>query len=144
MVELKNVVKSYKKRAILDIEYFKLEENQCLGIIGHNGSGKTTLGEILIGVLRQNSGEVIFEDNSIIRNAVFQNFLIPYNYKLLKIANFYRDIFNSKEDLKPIFENLDLNDFKTHKYNKLSEGEKQKFKLLIASQTNQVYNYLMN
>ena len=48
------------EKEILKNVSFKLEKGRILGIAGESGSGKTTLAKIISGVLRQSSGEIIF------------------------------------------------------------------------------------
>lgn len=42
---------------------FDVHNGDCLAIVGESGSGKTTLANILLGVFKQNSGELFFEGN---------------------------------------------------------------------------------
>ncbi len=44
---------------------FEINEGEIVGLIGPNGSGKTTLFNIISGLLRPDSGRVIFEDKEI-------------------------------------------------------------------------------
>lgn len=61
---INNVSKQYgKNRALNDISLSI--ENGVYGILGANGAGKTTLINILIGVLPQTSGEILFDHTDI-------------------------------------------------------------------------------
>ena len=44
---------------------FQINEGEIVGLIGPNGSGKTTLFNIISGLLRPDTGQVIFEDTQI-------------------------------------------------------------------------------
>jgi branched-chain amino acid transport system ATP-binding protein len=44
-----------------------LEKGQMVGLIGRNGAGKTTLLRAIMGILRTKSGELIFEENDLIK-----------------------------------------------------------------------------
>lgn len=46
-------------KAVQDVE-FDLEQNELVGLIGPNGAGKTTLFNLLTGVYRPTSGEVLY------------------------------------------------------------------------------------
>ena len=58
VIELKNVIKNYGERKILEIESLKIEEKEKVGIIGQNGSGKTTLCNIISQKTKPDSGSV--------------------------------------------------------------------------------------
>ena len=57
----KDVKRADIVRAVDDVS-FSVEKGKILGIVGRNGSGKTTLLRILGGFLKQNEGQVIFDD----------------------------------------------------------------------------------
>ena len=44
-----------------------LEKGQMVGLIGRNGAGKTTLLRAIMGILPIKSGELIFEENDLIK-----------------------------------------------------------------------------
>ena len=60
---LKNVIKCYGDRKIIDIEELKIYQGEKIGIVGINGSGKSTLLNIISGKVETDSGEVIVNGN---------------------------------------------------------------------------------
>ena len=46
-LEVKNLVKTFDKRKILNNISFKVENGETLGVIGFSGSGKSTLLKII-------------------------------------------------------------------------------------------------
>ena len=56
-IELRGVSKRYRFFALEDVS-FRLEQGQIMGFVGPNGAGKTTTIRILIGLVRQDGGEV--------------------------------------------------------------------------------------
>lgn len=61
-ISVNNVVKSYKDVRAVDHVSFEVKKGEVYGIIGPNGAGKTTLMEIMLGLRRQDSGEVKIQD----------------------------------------------------------------------------------
>ena len=60
MIIIKNLTKSYQGRAVLDGLNLELPGSGIVKIMGESGAGKTTLVHILAGLVKPDSGEVIF------------------------------------------------------------------------------------
>ena len=60
---LKDVIKYYGDRKILDIEELKIYSGEKIGVVGINGSGKSTLLNIIFGKTEINNGKVIVNGN---------------------------------------------------------------------------------
>lgn len=65
MLKIKNIDFSYGKEQVLHNASLHIKAGNIHGILGANGAGKTTLFQIIYGLLRPSSGEVIFPDRSI-------------------------------------------------------------------------------
>lgn len=63
-LEVKNLNKTFDNKKILNNISFKVENGQTLGVIGFSGSGKSTLLKIISGILYEDSGEIIYPQNS--------------------------------------------------------------------------------
>ena len=61
LYELKNLIKTYDKRTVLNLERLSLEKNKILGLLGPNGAGKTTLLEIMAFLIRPSAGDIWFK-----------------------------------------------------------------------------------
>lgn len=57
-VELKNIIKKYNGNLAVDNISFKINEGEIFGLLGPNGAGKSTTIKMIIGLLKQNSGEI--------------------------------------------------------------------------------------
>lgn len=70
MLELKNIVKKYKRGGVefyaLENINFKIEKGDFIHIIGRSGSGKSTLLNIISALLSPDSGEIIFEGRNLL------------------------------------------------------------------------------
>ena len=58
-------LKTVNECKVLEDISFEVHKGECIGLIGASGSGKTTLIKHLNGLLRANTGEVLFEGKSI-------------------------------------------------------------------------------
>ena len=65
MLELKNISKKFKDRQILANFNLIVEENKILAIVGPSGGGKTTLLRMLAGLEKIDSGEIIYNGESL-------------------------------------------------------------------------------
>ncbi len=65
LIEIKNVCAGYNGELVLKDICLDIYVHDFLGIIGPNGGGKTTLLKVILGLLRPESGNVIFSDESI-------------------------------------------------------------------------------
>lgn len=68
LYQLKNIIKAYDGRAVLDLKHLSLQKGKVIGLLGPNGSGKTTLLEILAFLLPPTSGEIWFKQEKVNSN----------------------------------------------------------------------------
>ena len=65
MLELKNICFERDNKKILDNVSLKLDDDKFYVITGPNGSGKSTLAKIIMGINKQDSGQVLFNGKNI-------------------------------------------------------------------------------
>jgi ABC-2 type transport system ATP-binding protein len=100
ILEIKGLEKSFlsywlfKKIPVIEDINFSLSAGQAYGFLGHNGAGKTTTLKCICGILKPNSGEILFEGKPLIsgkqREAI--GFLpeYPYFYDHLSVVESLR------------------------------------------------------
>ncbi len=66
MLKIKNIVKRFGGITALDKCSFDVKKGKITALVGPNGSGKTTLFNIISGVLKPDSGKVLFVDKDIV------------------------------------------------------------------------------
>lgn len=67
-LQVKNLTKSYRmgsffskeKKEILKNISFDVKEGEIFSIVGQSGAGKSTIGKILLGIEKEDSGEIVF------------------------------------------------------------------------------------
>lgn len=101
MLELRNICFTRDNKKILDNVSLKLDDDQFVVITGPNGSGKSTLAKIIMGIEKQDSGEILFNGVNIsdwsvdkrARNGISFAFQQPVKFKgitvfdLLKLSS---------------------------------------------------------
>ncbi len=138
MIELKNVSKRYKHTEALKNVTLSLKPGQIIGILGPNGSGKTTLIKILNGLLRDYSGEVLIDNQSIgVHSKNLISYLPDQNYLAdwmtgEKAITLFKDMYvDFDEDrMRDLLTKLKLDSKQSIKT--MSKGMKEKFQLALV------------
>ncbi len=72
LLAARKLVKTYRKRRVVDEVSFRVEPGEIVGLLGPNGAGKTTSFLMVLGMVRPDSGEVLFRDEDVTRKAIFR------------------------------------------------------------------------
>ena len=154
MIELRNVSKTYKSKkstntaALKDIS-IKFPEKGLVFILGKSGSGKSTLLNIIGGLDKYDSGEVIIngkstkdfkeKDFDAFRNTymgfIFQEYNLLENYSIeenIKLPLELQNIKSTDEEVKNALKQVELGDISKRKTNELSGGQKQRVAIARA------------
>ncbi len=70
-ISVKNLVKKFQKRIVLNNLNLEIFESESLSIIGESGSGKSVLTRCIIGLINFDEGEINFENS---KNINYLNF----------------------------------------------------------------------
>lgn len=151
MLELKNISKKFKDRQILSDFNLTVEENKILAIVGPSGGGKTTLLRMLAGLEKIDSGEIIYNGESLpidelekrnLLGFVFQDFqLFPHltvleNLVLSPIKTMNMDKNDAEKKAIELLEKLGLEKQINNYPTSLSGGQKQRVALARAMMIN--------
>lgn len=60
-----NLAKSYKKRAVVSDVSLSVASGQIVGLLGPNGAGKTTCFYMIVGLVKQDAGRILIDDEDI-------------------------------------------------------------------------------
>ncbi|AIM59620.1 MULTISPECIES: ABC transporter ATP-binding protein [Cellulophaga] len=111
-LELKNVCKTYgqgnNSTEVLSNINLKIEEGEFVAIVGFTGSGKTTLVNLINGLIKPTSGEVLFKGEPVVgtshkRGVIFQNYsLLPWLTVYQNVAMAVKEAFpkESKTEIR--------------------------------------------
>ena len=151
MLELKNISKKFKDRQILSDFNLTVEKNKILAIVGPSGGGKTTLLRMLAGLEKIDSGEIIYNGESLpidelekrnLLGFVFQDFqLFPHltvleNLVLSPIKTMNMEKNDAEKKAIELLEKLGLEKQINNYPTSLSGGQKQRVALARAMMVN--------
>lgn len=151
MLELKNISKRFKDRQILSNFNLTVEENKILAIVGPSGGGKTTLLRMLAGLEKIDSGEIIYNGESLpigelekrnLLGFVFQDFQLFPHLTVLEnlVLSPIKTMNMSKEEAEQkallLLEKLGLSKQINSYSSSLSGGQKQRVALARAMMIN--------
>ena len=143
-----NLVKEYRKRRVVNGVSIQVSAGEIVGLLGPNGAGKTTTFNMVVGVVRPDSGAVKFEDKNVTRlpmhkrarlgmgyltqePSVFRKLTVEQNIlAILETCKMNRG--ERKIRLKYLLEELDLTPLARSKAYTLSGGEKRRLEITRA------------
>lgn len=64
-IEVKNLVKIFDDKKVIDDVSFKVEDGETLAIVGFSGSGKSTILKLICGLIEKDEGEIITSEGDI-------------------------------------------------------------------------------
>lgn len=134
-----NISKRFKNQDVLKHINITLENNEVYGLLGINGAGKTTLMKIICGILQQDSGEILLDNQPMKRNDLHKvGSLIetPTTYNHLSAQDNLKIVcLNESVDfseIKNVLSLVNLNVDKKKKVKDFSLGMKQRLGIAMA------------
>lgn len=139
IIEIKNLQKSFKKQQVLKNISLSIPENCVYGLLGPNGAGKSTLLKMITGLLRPDSGQIIFQGHPWSRKdlkdigglietpPVYENLSAWENLKVRALI-----LGETEARMREVLEIADLTDTGKKSAGKFSLGMKQRLGIAIA------------
>jgi lipopolysaccharide export system ATP-binding protein len=90
-VEAKNISKVYGDRAVVKDVSLKVESSEVVGLLGPNGAGKTTSFYMIVGLVKSNSGSILFGDKDITKDPLYKRAVNGIGY-LPQEASVFREL----------------------------------------------------
>lgn len=101
MIHVHDLSKSYGKNHVVNNVNLQVNKGSIYGLLGSNGAGKTTILKMISGILKQQKGTILIDDQTIFENTQKKEQLIfipdqPYffsHYTVQQMAEFYRNFY---------------------------------------------------
>lgn len=143
-----NLVKYYRKRAVVNGVSIEVKPGEVVGLLGPNGAGKTTTFYMMIGFIRPDDGDVYLGEKKISRlpmykrsnrgigylaqeASVFRKMTVEENImSILQFRPYSRK--ERKKRLEELLEELDIQHVRKSKAYTLSGGERRRVEITRA------------
>ena len=138
LLEIKNLNKSFDKKAILKDVNMEISSGKIIGLLGKNGAGKTTLIKIINDLLTSDSGEVYVQGKPIgvetkkIISYLPERTYLNKNMKVSEVIQYFKDFYEDfdAEKAEKLLKDLGL-DINAH-LSKMSKGMQEKVQLVLV------------
>lgn len=143
IISVKNLIKNFDNKIVLDKLNFEMEENSTVVIIGKNGAGKSVFLNCLLGFIHYNQGSILIDGQPVENRLHLRkitslissdhqehlNLLTPNEY-----FSFLQDIYqlksNNKDSIQKYSEDLYVTKELNTVFSSLSFGTKKKIQLI--------------
>lgn len=141
IVEVKDLVKRYGGRAVVDGVSLSVEEGEIFAILGPNGAGKTTTVEIIEGLRVPDGGTVSVmgldpqRDRAKLRlrlGAQLQASRLPAKLRVREALDLYSSFYPSPANAEQLLDKLGLAAQRDTTFDKLSGGQQQRLSIALA------------
>lgn len=143
IISVKNLTKSFSKKTVVDSISFSIEKGSLFAFLGQNGAGKTTTINMIIGLLKQEEGEILYKglpDFNAFKNkigVVFQNNILDdflsVEENLMTYSALYHNSKNkAQEHYNRVVQLLSLEEVCKQQFRTLSGGQKRKSEIARA------------
>lgn len=109
-IEVKNLVKKFGDKTVIDNVSFKVNDKETLAIVGFSGSGKSTILKLISGLIEKDSGEIITSEGDIAM--VFQYSAL---FDSLNVADNISFALTERRDLRKEFTKEEINNLVAQK-----------------------------
>lgn len=146
LLEVKNLVKRYSGKSVVNGLNFNIEPGEVVGLLGPNGAGKTTAFYMTIGLIHPDEGDVFFNEQKITHIPIHKRAKLGFGY-LAQEPSIFRSLSvqdnilcvletmrlpNPKRRLEKLLNELHLEHLRKETASSLSGGERRRLEITRA------------
>jgi lipopolysaccharide export system ATP-binding protein len=105
-IETKDLVKIYGKRRVVNKVSISIAQGEVVGILGPNGAGKSTTFYMILGLIKANSGCVLFNEKNISKLPMYKRAQLGIGYLAQDPSIFHK--LTVEQNIMAILETLPL------------------------------------
>ncbi|MDM3871059.1 ABC transporter ATP-binding protein [Porticoccus sp. W117] len=138
IIEVRNLIKQFGSFRAVDNISFDIPEGVCFGLLGPNGAGKTTTIEIIEGIKKPTSGDILYQGQTRAEQfkldigIQFQSTALMDFVTTREVLELFGGFYENPAPIDELAELCQLGDFLDSFATKLSGGQKQRLLLAIA------------
>lgn len=141
ILEVKEITKQFDKVMAVNNISFQINAGICFGLLGPNGAGKTTTIEMIEGILKPTSGEILYQGEPQHRvkkkfkaetGIQFQNTLLQEFLTVKENLYLFKSFYSKTLEIDELISLCYLGDFLDKDTRKISGGQKQRLLLALA------------
>jgi ABC-2 type transport system ATP-binding protein len=143
IIKIKDLIKSYDSTEVLNGINIEIYPGEIFCLLGSDESGKTTLIEILVGLKKSTSGEIVIGNFNLanktnlreikkISGVLLKEFFTHDNLTVKENILFWGKMYEKMIDYKEILDIFHLNDVEKIRYKRLPTNLKHRLNLAIA------------
>ncbi|NTV29366.1 MAG: LPS export ABC transporter ATP-binding protein [Candidatus Omnitrophica bacterium] len=106
LLELKNLVKIYGGRSVVNGLSLSVGRSEIVGLLGPNGAGKTTSFYMAVGIIKPDRGQIFFDQEDITRQPIHERCRLGMGY-LAQEPSIFRKL-TVEENIMAVLETLDI------------------------------------
>lgn len=155
LLQIEELVKTYNGRRVVDKVKLNVHRGEIVGLLGPNGAGKTTTFYMVVGLVKPDSGRIVFDNKDITNlpihkrakngvaylsqeSSVFRKLTVEEN--IMAILETLNISFSMREArLKVLLEELKISNLAKNKAYTLSGGERRRLEITRALVTDPLF-----
>lgn len=141
VIEVKNLVKQYKKTRAVNGISFEVKKGEVFGLLGQNGAGKTTTLEMIEGLRKPTSGSITVLGHDVIKELTsvktrigvqLQSSAYYRSLSLKEILELFASFYGMQINSTSLLDMVDLGFKANEKVENLSGGQQQRFSIIAS------------
>ena len=147
-IEIKDLIKTYKERNVVDGVSLRVEQGEVVGLLGPNGAGKTTTFYMIVGLERPNQGTIVINGEDVTAMPMYRRATYGVGY-LPQEASVFRKLTvednlmailevtkltmtQRLEKIETLLEEFGISHIRKRKGSQLSGGERRRVEIARA------------